>query len=393
MMALRIVMESEVGSAQGVGAAPVAGIPFDQIAESMSDGLLCFDRDYRIIHINPAAARLFGYSLSEMRGLSLQALLPPGSRASHDKQVAAFLASGDRSRAMGVRSSVEGLNRDGKRIPLDIAILRLGGDGPGHVAAIVRDRSGKARQEQALRAAHDAAIEANQAKSLFLSGVTHELRTPLNAVIGFAEILAGASGAPVGAARMEEYAGYIAESGYRLLGLISDIIRSARLDAGETEAKEGVFPLREALEEAVLSVDAGSRGRIAIDDGGAGALLLKADRQLLIEALRHGLDNAIRYGGPSCPVRVVARTGGDDLEITIEDEGPGAPDEIIARAGELFHCAGEGERTGRLGLGLFIIRRIMALHDGSMQLRPRPGGGARLLLSLPGLRCGTTEDL
>src|SRR5690606_26034760 len=110
----------------------------------------------------------------------------------------------------------------------------------------------------------DRAEDANRLKSEFLANVSHELRTPLNAIIGFSEVMLSGAYGSLGDDKYVEYSRDIHESGQFLLGIISDILGMARLEAGRTELQPEPVELAELVAGVVAESDVEKRGTIAI---------------------------------------------------------------------------------------------------------------------------------
>jgi signal transduction histidine kinase len=122
---------------------------------------------------------------------------------------------------------------------------------------------------------------------------------------------------------------------------------------------------------------------VAIDV--ADELTVMGDGALLARALSIVIDNAFRHG--AAPVELRARRRGDDIEIVIDDHGPGIPATERDRIFEPFHRGGAtraGATLGTgLGLGLALVRSLLHAHHGTVTAEERPGGGARFRMRLP----------
>jgi len=122
-----------------------------EILENAADAIISVDSAFKITDFNPSSERLFGYASDEIIGQSINMLLPLDHRAGHDRMMQGFSDGRDKARMMGERRSVEGLHKSGRRIPLDISILKHKSGGRRSFTAIARDISEQVASEQQLR--------------------------------------------------------------------------------------------------------------------------------------------------------------------------------------------------------------------------------------------------
>ena len=127
-----------------------------------------------------------------------------------------------------------------------------------------------------------------------------------------------------------------------------------------------------------LSAEApAASSRIRVEAGPG--LALNADRDLLVQALLNILKNAVE-ASETAPIRVSARRAGDRVEVVIRDKGPGFPAETAARIFEPFYSTkGKG-----MGIGLYLAKKIIEAHGGTIEARSRDGEGAEFRVDLPG---------
>jgi signal transduction histidine kinase len=218
---------------------------------------------------------------------------------------------------------------------------------------------------------------AAEAQRAFVADASHELRSPLTGIRAQLEVdLAHGDG--VSRERTEREAlGEVV----RLQRMVDDLLILARGDEPAVErAREPVD-----LDDLVLrEIDRlRTRGRIAVDATGLSAGQVKADREALARAVRNLLDNAERHAG-SC-VWIGLSEEGDTVTLTVEDDGPGIPEEQRSRVFERFARvdAARGRGEGGTGLGLAIARQIVELHGGEITLGGSAHGGARFIVRLP----------
>ncbi|MFN8217356.1 MAG: ATP-binding protein [Solirubrobacterales bacterium] len=212
----------------------------------------------------------------------------------------------------------------------------------------------------------------------FVSDASHELRSPLTAIRGQIEVLARSeepSGEEV--RRVERLT--LAEMG-RVERMVDDLLALARLD-------EGAEPAPRPLAAAELLRDLAAAAPTELGELAEGTL--RADPDLLARVVRNLLDNAHRHAE-----RVVISSravpdpagGAARLLVAVDDDGPGIPPAERERVFDRFHRtqAGRDRASGGSGLGLGIVRAIVAAHGGRVWVEDSPLGGARVAFELPG---------
>jgi signal transduction histidine kinase len=207
------------------------------------------------------------------------------------------------------------------------ATLLLGGLG----FYLSREMRIRARREDELATANRALISsmekveaASEAKSLFLANMSHELRTPLNAIIGYSEVIRDHTFGAAATARYQEYASHVVNSGGHLLKLITDILDTAKLEAGKMELDEEVFDLREIAAASLTQVRiAAQNKRIELVEGQAARpRTIHGDSRRLRQVLINLLSNAVKFTPEGGTVSLSSsQAANGDLVIVVADTG------------------------------------------------------------------------
>jgi signal transduction histidine kinase len=229
---------------------------------------------------------------------------------------------------------------------------------------------------------------ANRAKNDFLAIMSHELRTPLNAIIGFSEIIANQMFGPVGQAKYVDYAGDIRASGAHLLSIINDILDISKAEAGKLQLEEEPIDPVEALNRTMrmfrqraseLGVDLTFRVRDDIP-------WLIADPRLFNQVAINLTSNALKFTpeNGSVWVDLGVDTAGD-LVLSVKDTGIGIKASDTKRIFEPFVQVEDAmSRTQQgTGLGLPLVRKIMSLHGGTVELESTVGEGTTVSATFP----------
>ena len=238
---------------------------------------------------------------------------------------------------------------------------------------------------------------ASQTKSRLLANMSHELRTPLNAIIGFSELLLNQED-DLCVDKIREYLGDIHSSGKHLLSVINDILDISRIEAGKVDVREEPVPAEELVDAAQRMV------RARAEDAGVelhcraehGALTLRIDRRLMVQALLNFASNAIKFTEAGGRVDIEAkRNAQGGADIIVSDTGIGMSSQDVARVGERFLQA-DGRLSRKYegtGLGLVIAKRLIELQGGELIVQSKLGSGTMMTVRLPAAKVGAPRTL
>lgn len=244
------------------------------------------------------------------------------------------------------------------------------------------------RRAAALDRARQSAEQANRSKSDFLAHMSHELRTPLNAVIGFTEIIKDELYGPLGNNTYNEYIGDIHQSANLLLSLINDILDLSKAEAGKIEIRREPVSITRALEQSIsiLRNQAADTG-IQIEWKQMPNLpLVYGDPLRIKQILLNLLSNAIKFTEKGGAVFIRAQADQENrLFLSVTDTGIGIPEKEQQRIFEPFtqvETLLTRTKEGS-GLGLPLTKRLVELHDGTLELMSTPGVGTTVAVRLP----------
>jgi PAS domain S-box-containing protein len=278
---------------------------------------------------------------------------------------------------------------DGMQTFLSMKFPLIDDDGrPYALAGISTNITDRKRSELAV-------IEANQAKTDFLSRMSHELRTPLNAVIGFAQLLAKDD---LGEEQRESV-DQILHGAEHLLGLINEVLDISSIESGTLTMSIEAVDLESIVTEAVELMAALAAGRrLALDvhpPPGMRELLVWADRQRVRQVLLNLLSNAVKYTPPGGSI-TVSWTPRDDGTIVIEvdDTGPGIAPEDLDRVFAPFERLGkEAGATEGTGIGLALTKGLVEQMGGVIGVRTELGAGTTFTVVLRDARAVGATNL
>ncbi len=242
------------------------------------------------------------------------------------------------------------------------------------------------RATSELREANEKLKSLDRLKDDFMSSVTHELRTPLTSIRAFAELMRDDE--TMDPAQRQQFLGIIVAETERLTRLVNQVLDMAKIEAGAAEWNTTEIDLAALLRQASSSIAETYRERaIQLElQLSANAPPVWADADRLVQVVLNLLSNAAKYAPPGQGLVTLAMCQvGDELQVSVRDNGPGIPHDQQAKIFEKFRQV-EGDahyRPGGTGLGLPISRQIIDHLGGRMWLESEPGHGACFAFVLP----------
>ena len=233
-----------------------------------------------------------------------------------------------------------------------------------------------------------AEADISRAHTDFVANASHELRTPLSSIIGYVETMLEADaddGRPMEPATRHRFLEVVAKEGRRLQALVEDLMSLSRVEAGKHELPPTVLDLREMAEQVVSGMTSlHGKDRIVLD-ADPRPMPVRGDTQQLDQLMRNLIDNAMKYGSKSEPVRVTAKYGEASYELTVADSGEGIAPEHLPHLTRRFYRTdpGRSRAAGGTGLGLAIVKHIVERHRGRLDIASELGVGTTITVRLP----------
>ena len=359
------------------------------IVESSDDAIVSKDLESRIRSWNRGAERMFGYTAEEAVGRSIRIIIPE-ERWSEEDDVLRQLRRGEkvdhfetvRRRKDGaelfvsltispIRSS-SGIVIGASKIARDITAMKRAEDEQARLFA--REQDARAEVERASRLKDD-----------FLAVLSHELRTPLNAVMGYSQLLSAGILPPARTAHAIQAIQRNAQAQARLVESLLDL---SRVMAGKLTLNLEEIDLGSVIESAVdaLRPEAETKS-IALDvQMPSTRMRMVGDAARLQQVFWNLLSNAIKFSRGPGRVVVTAGPHGEDLRVSVADEGQGISPEFLPQVFDRFR---QGASKGRhspagLGLGLALVREMVQAHRGTVVAESAgEGSGSTFTVTLP----------
>ncbi len=364
---------------------------FHLAIEAAPTAMIITDEHGTIRFVNSQTERLLGYARQDLVGGSVDRLVPPRLRVPHARHRAGFFAD-PRRRPMGAGRDLHALHADGTEVPVEIGLSPFETAEGVFVLAAVTDITARKRAEeeraQVLVREQEARREAeaaNRMKDQFLAVLSHELRTPLNTILGWVQMLRSARLDPP----QRDHALDIMERNTRMQArMIDDLLDISRIAAGKMVLERRPIHLGALIAETVESLqpEVKSRGLLLETrlDPAAGAV--SADASRIRQVLTNLLVNAMKFTPAGGRVSVELIGEGDVVRIVVTDTGAGIDPALLPHVFERFRQADwrAAGTHGGLGLGLAIVRDVVALHEGRVEARSDgPDRGAVFTVTLP----------
>ncbi|SME94102.1 PAS domain S-box-containing protein [Tistlia consotensis] len=241
--------------------------------------------------------------------------------------------------------------------------------------------------ERALRDRNDALETTDRLKSEFLANISYELRTPLNAIVGFAEILQKQYFGELNE-RQLDYSQAIVESSQRLIGLINDILDLASIEAGYLRLDQSPVDLHALLVAAqnLWRERARARGLDLVLDCPENIGALECDERRMTQALFNLLSNAFKFTPEGGTITLSAERVEGEVRISVSDTGIGIPLQDQARVFGKFERVDYSGSRGRqpgAGLGLSLVKSLIELHGGWIEMESAVDLGTKVICHLP----------
>ena len=224
--------------------------------------------------------------------------------------------------------------------------------------------------------------ETEAIRNALLASISHDLRTPLATIAGGAATLAGNLEALSDADR-HALASSVSEEALRMSERITTLLDLVRLETGAIQPRFDLYALDELIGSVLHRLEARlRRHRVRIELPEA-LPLLRVDGRLIEQVLENLLDNASKYTPPGTEIRISALALRRQVEVSVEDDGPGLPATDPEILFEKFQRGAPEGAVGGIGLGLAICRTILRLHQGRIWAEHRSPHGAAFRFTVP----------
>lgn len=337
------------------------------IVESAVDGIVVIDDRGVIQAFNPAAERMFGYTVSEVLGKDVSMLMPNPDREEHDVYLKHYLTSGTQ-KVIGIGRDVIGLKKDGTRFPVHLSVGEMRSAGKRSFTGILHDLSDRVSLEQRLA----------EQKSLATLGemaavVAHEVKNPIAGIRGALQVIT--SRMPHDQRDRPILMDIIAR-----LDALNRIVQDMLMFARPRALRREPVPLGMLLRDTASFIERDPT-MSHLDISVSGATDIAGDREMLQVVFQNILMNAAQAMEGQGQIDVTISDVDGWCRIAVADRGPGMPEDVREKAFDAFFTT----KHRGTGLGLSIAKRVVEAHGGAIHIVVPPTGGTTISVELPRL--------
>ncbi len=350
------------------------------VLETASEGIILTNASGRIVLVNAAAERMFGYDRTELLDRPLEILIPERIRAGHVEHHAGYFAE-PRARPMGVGLDLSGRRKDGTEFPVEISLSYVEA-ADGRVAmAFILDVTERRRLEAQFRHQREVLYQNEKLAALgtLSAGIAHEMNNPLGIMLTRIELMLLDADEQHLPAQVREDLQVLHRAGQRVARIAGSLRSFAQQSAGERSALD----LNAVVDETLLLM----QKPLAADNVQVVTNLDRAlppilgDANGLHQVLMNLLTNAREAMPAGGEIRIDTERvdGSAAVRLRVADTGPGIPPEVLSKIFDPFYTT---KRTGT-GLGLSVTYGIIQDHGGTIDVQSRPGAGTTFVLTFP----------
>ncbi len=334
------------------------------ILDSMGDGVIALDSNGKILTVNPALERMLNLNLKREQIIGKK-LMEVIRHYDLDQLLTMVLTNKEPT-----MQEIKILLPEPRILRVNATPLKRSGGNTVGVVALFRDVT---RYQQLEKMRRD-----------FVANVSHELRTPLTSIKGFSETLL--DGALEDEQTARRFLNIMKQEADRLTKLIDDLLKLSRLENKRTILDKEPVDINDIIEQVLFNfkLQAAEKNIKLTKNLSPNLPKISAQKDLLIQVLINLVDNAVKYTPVGGEVSVSSEANKKAVCVSVEDTGPGIPQESLDRVFERFYRVDKARvrEAGGTGLGLAIVKHVLELHNGNIKVE-NTGNGTKFTFSLP----------
>jgi PAS domain S-box-containing protein len=364
---------------------------FATALRSIGDAVIATDAAGRLTFMNPKAEQLTGWTNEQGFGKPLQdvfRIVSEDTREAEESPLERVMREG---RVVGLENRTLLISRSGTEVPIDdtaAPIRSASGELVGTVL-VFRDISRKREEEREsarlfaqIEAARKDAVQANRAKDEFLAMLGHELRNPLAPIVTALQLMK-LKGGDV----FEKERTIVERQVRHVVTLVDDLLDVSRIARGKVELSQEPVELASIIDKALeLAGPLIEQRQHEVVVSISPEIRVTGDAVRLAQVFSNLLTNAAKYTPPRGHLTISAQQTGDEVTVSVKDDGAGIDPELLPRIFDLFVQGGQSldRSQGGLGLGLAIVRSVVELHGGRVTVSSDGRGkGSKFTVVLP----------
>ncbi|WP_299898381.1 PAS domain-containing sensor histidine kinase [uncultured Aquimarina sp.] len=366
---------------------------FDILSEAISEGVIIVDENQMIVATNSASEQIFGYEKGELKGQSLNILIPQQYRGNHGGHFQSFMKHSQK-RQMGIGRDIHGVKKNGDTFPVEAGLSPFQIYDKTFVMALVMDiterknytekleSTVKERTKQ-LQEALEKEKELNELKTKFLSLVSHEFKTPLSGILTSTTLI-GKYQKTEQQEKREKHLHTIKSKVKYLDNILTDFLSIERLDSGKVNYKFSTFPLSKVINEVVYDAN------MLLKDGqkinypqDIDEYTLEFDEKILELTLTNLIGNAIKYSGEGTTIDLQAYPEKETFVFKVIDQGIGIPEKEQKFIFNRYFRAENALLDQGTGIGLNIVKSHIENLGGSITFLSVENQGTTFTVTIP----------
>ncbi len=366
---------------------------FDILSEAISEGVIIVDENQMIVATNSASEQIFGYEKGELKGQSLNILIPQQYQGNHGNHFQSFMKHSQK-RQMGIGRDIHGVKKNGDTFPVEAGLSPFQIYDKTFVMALVIDiterknytekleSTVKERTKQ-LQEALEKEKELNELKTKFLSLVSHEFKTPLSGILTSTTLI-GKYQKTEQQEKREKHLHTIKSKVKYLDNILTDFLSIERLDSGKVNYKFSTFPLSKVINEVVYDAN------MLLKDGqkinypqDIDEYTLEFDEKILELTLTNLIGNAIKYSGEGTTIDLQAYPEKETFVFKVIDQGIGIPEKEQKFIFNRYFRAENALLDQGTGIGLNIVKSHIENLGGSITFLSVENQGTTFTVTIP----------
>ena len=395
--------------------------------ENATEGMILTNSSGKIILVNPAAEKMFGYEKQELIGNPIEILIPEKFKHHHHQLREGFYHKPS-NRVMGQNRDLNGRKKDGTDMPVEVSLSHYQREGEIFVVAFIVDITRRKETEnnmlrqktelekitdkirqlnanlevkveertlilkealQKLEQSQEELSEAlgkerqlNEIKSRFVSMASHEFRTPLSTVLSSASLLSKYSSADDQGKR-DKHIQRIKNSVNHLNDILEDFLSLGKLNEGKVERSMDEIKLREVLAETIEEMKGILKKGQRFELSCSGDCIAFTDKKLFKNILINLIGNAIKFSDEDKLISVKGQTAGEKAVISVTDQGIGISEDDQLHLFSSFFRGANASNIQGTGMGLHIVKRYVDLLGGQIQVHSHLNKGTTVTFTVP----------
>jgi PAS domain S-box-containing protein len=358
------------------------------IFKSVPEAIVVTDAEGQIVQCNTATEAIFGYTLQELKGQTVDMLMRAEDGQRHDHYMQSYQRTGG-NKIINQPRVLHGRRKDGQLFSLRLTISEMRVDDEVHFVGVMQDFTTIENAQKMLIEAKEKAEQDNRMRGEFLANMSHEIRTPMNGIVGMTELAMDTQDKAV----QKEYLTLARDSANHLLHIINQILDFSKIEARALELELLKVSPGQLIHDTSRSLEQLARVKgidLQVDIASAVPEWAWMDPVRMRQVLTNLIGNAIKFTEVGAVTVAAQAVPGHDAEhcvlrISITDTGIGFDPSRTAALFSPF-TQGDGSVTrsfGGTGLGLAITRRLVHLMGGEISANGQPDLGACFTVTLP----------